>query len=75
MEEQLEAGDELALAMINPAVKYFDYYRGAFQDEIDSDPTYYGDVNKEGMMAELAKPKYLPWFKQVYCEYAKGRVY
>ena len=38
--EQLEAGDELSLAMINPVVKYLDYYRNAFQDEIDSDPAY-----------------------------------
>ena len=58
--EQLEAGDELALARINPAVKYLDYYRDAFCDEIDSDPTYYDDVTEEDMMAELAQSKHVP---------------
>ena len=24
-------------------------------------------------MAELAKPKHVPWFKQAYCKYAKGQ--
>ena len=71
--EQLEAGDELALARINSAVECFDYYRDAFQDEIDSDPAYYDDVTEEDMMAELAKPKHVPWFKQAYCKYAKGQ--
>ena len=71
--EQLEAGDELALARINSAVECFDYYRDAFQDEIDSDPAYYDDVIEEDMMAELAKPKHVPWFQQAYCKYAKGK--
>ena len=41
-------------------MKYLDYYRDDSQDEIDSDPTYYGDVTKEDIMAELAKPKHVP---------------
>ena len=61
--------------MINPAVKYLDYYRDAFQDEIDSDPAYYSDVTEEDMMAELARPKHVPWFKQTFCKYAKGQVF
>ena len=24
-------------------------------------------------MAELARPKHVPWFKQAYCKYAKGQ--
>ena len=61
--EQLKAGDELALARINSAKEYLDYYRGAFQDEIDSDLAYYGDVTEEDMMAELAQPKHVPLVK------------
>ena len=60
------------MARINPEVKYLDYYRDDFQDEIDSDPAYYGDVTEEDMMAELARPKHVPWLKQAYCKYTKG---
>ena len=71
--EQLEAEMNWFWTRINPVVKYLDYYRDAFCDEIDSDPTYYDDVTEEDMMAELAKPKHVPWFKQAYCKYAKGQ--
>ena len=50
----------MVLAGINPAVEYFDYYRDAFCDEIDSDPTYYDDVTEEDMMAEMAQSKHVP---------------
>ena len=71
--EQLEAEMNWFWTRINPAVKYLDYYRDAFRDEIDSDPTYYDDVTEEDMMAELAKSKHVPWFKQAYCIIQRAR--
>ena len=49
-------------------------YEDAFNAEIASDRDFYKDKDlKTDMIAEMGKPVHLPWFKQAYKNFAKGK--
>ena len=50
-----------------------DIYKGAFTTVRNGDPDYYGDVEVNEMMAELAQPTHVPWFQQAYNKFVEGQ--
>ena len=49
-------------------------YSDAFSAEIADDPAFYKDADlKADMDAEMREAKHVPWFKQAYKKYAKGK--
>ena len=74
LKERFEASeDPIALAAFNPGTIYDDVYRDAFTTVKDSDLDFYGDINVDEMMAELAKSTHVPWFQQAYDKFVDGQ--
>ena len=74
--ESLEADNvhPIQLAKFNPTKTLAKMYEDAFADEIAADPDFYKDEDLEDdMEAEMAEAKHLPWFKQAYRKFAKGK--
>ena len=74
LKNSLEAADNpIQLAAFNPGTTSEAVYRDAFGKVLAGDPDYYGDASVDEMMAELAKPKHVPWFQQAYDKYVEGQ--
>ena len=64
----------IQLARFNPEKTLAKMYEEGFDAEIADKPDFYkDDALKADMLAEMAKPVHLPWFKQAYRKYAKGQ--
>ena len=72
---QLEADvNPIQLARYNPTKTLAKMYSDGFDAEIAADPDFYKDEDlKEDMTAEMGNAVHLPWFKQAYRKYAKGK--
>ena len=48
-------------------------YKDAFTTVKKGDPDFYGDVEVDDIMEELAQEKHVPWFQQAYEKYVDGQ--
>ena len=64
----------IELAAFQPEKSIGEIYEDAFNAKIADKPDFYKDKDlRADIVAEMAKPVHLPWFKQAYHKYAKGK--
>ena len=73
--DQLAASvDPITLAKFNPEKTLGEMYEDAFNAEINSDRDFYKDKDlRTDIVKEMAEAEHVPWFKQAYCKFAKGK--